>query len=219
MNYHFDWSVVFSRGGLLLRGLELTFEVSIVAQLLALVLGLVVALLRLQPILPLRWAAIAFIEVFRSVPLLVLLIWIYYGLPIVVGWDFSPFTAGVLGLGLLYGANLAEVFRSGLQAVPAGQREAALTLGFGRFRTGLLIVIPQAIRIVIPALGNSFVGMIKDAALVSVLGLAEIMRTAQTVVAETFRPFEVYTFVAVVYLVITIVLGRLLDLLERRTSR
>jgi len=218
MTYHFDWSVVFDRGGLLLQALGMTFEVSIAAQVLALVLGLLVALLRLQQVRPLRWVAVAFIEIFRSVPLLVLLIWIYYGLPIVIGLDFSPFTAGVIGLGLLYGANLAEVFRAGLQAVPAGQSEAAYTLGLGRFRTGLLIVIPQAVRIVIPALGNSFVNMLKDATLVSVLGLAEIMRTAQTIVAETFRPFEVYTFVAVVYLVLTIILGRVLDRIERRKS-
>lgn len=215
MNYHFDWSVVFDRGGLILGALGMTFEVSIAAQILALAIGLFVALVRVQRFAPFRWTAIAFIEVFRSVPLLVLLIWIYYGLPIIVGLDFTPFTAGVLGLGLLYGANLAEVFRAGLKAVPAGQSEAAFTLGLGRFRTGLLIVVPQAIRIVLPALGNSFVNMLKDATLVSVLGLAEIMRTAQTVVAETFRPFEVYTFVALVYLVLTIILGRLLDLIER----
>jgi His/Glu/Gln/Arg/opine family amino acid ABC transporter permease subunit len=216
MSYHFDWSVISSRGGLLLAALGLTFKVSVTAELLGLAIGLFVALVRMQPVWAMRWVAIGFIEVFRSVPLLVLLIWIYYGLPIVAGMDFSPFAAGVLGLGLLYGANLAEVFRAGLQAVPAGQREAALTLGLGRIRTGLLIVIPQAVRIVVPALGNSFVAMLKDATLVSVLGLAELMRTAQTVVAETFRPFEVYTFVALVYLALTLIIGRALDLLERK---
>jgi His/Glu/Gln/Arg/opine family amino acid ABC transporter permease subunit len=216
MNYHCDWSVISSRGGLLLAALGLTFKVSVAAELLGLGIGLLVALVRMQPVWAVRWVAIGFIEVFRSVPLLVLLIWIYYGLPIVAGMDFTPFAAGVLGLGLLYGANLAEVFRAGLQAVPAGQREAALTLGLGRIRTGLLIVIPQAVRIVIPALGNSFVAMLKDATLVSVLGLAELMRTAQTVVAETFRPFEVYTFVALVYLTLTLVIGRAMDFLEKK---
>ena len=122
----------------------------------------------------------------------------------------------MLGLGLLYGAFLAEVFRSGLQAVPAGQREAAYTLGLSRWQTASSIVIPQAVRIVIPALANSYVGMLKDATLVSVLGLNEIMRTAETVVVTTFRPFEVYTFVAGVYLVLVLVFSRLVSVLERR---
>jgi glutamine transport system permease protein len=218
MNYHFDWSVVTSNAGLILGALAMTFKVSIVAELVALVLGLIIALARVQPLALVRAPAIAFVELFRSVPLLVLLIWIYYGLPIVANIDITPFTAGVAGLGLLYGANLAEVFRSGLQAVPRGQREAAMTLGFSRPLTAWLVTIPQAIRIVTPALANSYVGMMKDATLVSVVGLVEIMRMAQTVVAESFRPFEVYSFVALIYLVLTIALGRLVDYLEHRNA-
>lgn len=218
MNYQFDWTSVTQNGGQILAALGVTFEISIVAEIAALVIGMLVAIARLQRSPFVRLPAVGFIELFRSVPLLILLIWIYYGLPIIADINFSPFTAGVVGLGLLYGANLAEVFRSGLQAVPAGQREAAATLGLGRLHTACLITIPQAVRIVIPALGNSFVGMMKDTTLVSVLGLAELMRTAQTVVAQTFRPFEIYTFVALIYLVLTLVLGRLLDLIEKRAK-
>jgi His/Glu/Gln/Arg/opine family amino acid ABC transporter permease subunit len=214
--YNFDWTVIGEYGGLLLGALKVTFAVSIVAEVLALGLGLIVGVAKSQNSLLARLPASIFIDGFRSVPLLVLLIWLYYGLSILVGISFSPFVAGVLGLGLLYGAFLAEVFRSGLQAVPAGQREAAYTLGLSRWQTASSIVIPQAVRIVIPALANSYVGMLKDATLVSVLGLNEIMRTAETVVVTTFRPFEVYTFVAGVYLVLVLVFSRLVSVLERR---
>lgn len=214
--YNFDWTVIGEYGGLLLGALRVTFTVSIAAEILALVIGLVVGLMKSQNSLIARLPASIFIDGFRAVPLLVLLIWLYYGLSILVGISFSPFVAGVLGLGLLYGAFLAEVFRSGLQAVPAGQREAAYTLGLSRWQTASSIVIPQAVRIVIPALANSYVGMLKDATLVSVLGLNEIMRTAETVVVTTFRPFEVYTFVAGVYLVLVLVFSRLVSVLERR---
>jgi His/Glu/Gln/Arg/opine family amino acid ABC transporter permease subunit len=216
MNYHFDWLVVVQNAPLILGALGMTFKVSITAEFVALVLGLFVALARLQTPRLISAPAVVFIEIFRSVPLLVLLIWIYYGLPIIADIDITPFVAGVTGLGLLYGANLAEVFRSGLQAIPRGQSEAAITIGLTRFQTALLVTIPQAVRIVTPALANSYVGMMKDATLVSVVGLAEVMRTAQTVVAESFRPFEVYTFVALIYLVLTVLLGRIVDLLEKR---
>ncbi len=217
--YHFDWSVIPASAPLLFAALGMTFEVSIASELLGLAIGLTVALMRMSPARPVQWFAIGFIELFRSVPLLVLLIWIFYGMPIVLGIDVGPFTAGVLGLGLLYGANLAEVFRSGLQAIGKGQSEAAFSLGLARWQVYRLITVPQAVRVVTPALGNSFVAMLKDATLVSVLGLAEMMRVAQTVVAETFRPFEIYTFVAAIYLVLTVVFGRGVDLWERRLAK
>ena len=140
----------------------------------------------------------------------------YYGVSIVIGINFTAFQAGVLGLGLFYGAYSAEVFRSGLQAIPRGQREAALTLGLSRWQATYAVVLPQAIRIVTPALTNYFVGMIKDVTLIAVIGLTEFMRTAQTVVSRTFRPFEIYTFVAVVYLLLTITFSRVAAWMERR---
>ena len=143
--YDFDWTVINEYGGLLLGALKVTFAVSIVAEILALILGLIVGIAKSQSSLLARLPASIFIDGFRSVPLLVLLIWLYYGLSILVGISFTPFVAGVLGLGLLYGAFLAEVFRSGLQAVPAGQREAAYTLGLSRWQTASSIVIPQAV--------------------------------------------------------------------------
>jgi His/Glu/Gln/Arg/opine family amino acid ABC transporter permease subunit len=216
VGYNFDWTVINQYGWLLLDGLKVTFQVSIVGEIAALFIGLIVGFARSSKSPFVNVPASLFVDAFRAIPLLVLLIWLYYGLAIILNIDFSPFQAGVLGLGLLYGAFLAEIFRSGLQAVPIGQREAAMTLGLSRFQTATRIVIPQAVRIVAPALANTYVGMVKDATLVSVVGLTEIMRTAQTVVVTTFRPFEIYTFVAAVYLVIVLVFSRLVGLLERR---
>jgi His/Glu/Gln/Arg/opine family amino acid ABC transporter permease subunit len=214
--YEFDWTAVWDNIDVLLRALVITFKIAIAAELLSLGIGLAIALLRIQKSRLLQWAAILFIDVFRAVPLLVLLIWLYYGVTILTGLSFSAFQAGVLGLGLLYGANLAEIFRAGLEAVPTGQREAALTLGLSRRQAMQSVVLPQAVRIVIPPLGNMWIGVMKDATLVSILGIQEIMRTAQNVVLENFRPFEIYTTVAVIYLLLVFIFSRLIAVLERR---
>jgi His/Glu/Gln/Arg/opine family amino acid ABC transporter permease subunit len=215
-SYTFDWTVVWDNLGILLRALEITFKISILAEILSLILGLAIAIIRVQKSRFLRWLAIGFIDVFRAVPLLVLLIWLYYGVTILTGLNFSALQAGVLGLGLLYGANLAEVFRAGLEAVPAGQREAALTLGLSRRQAMQSVVLPQAVRIVIPPLGNYWIGILKDSTLVSILGIQEIMRTAQNTVLENFRPFEIYTTVAVIYIILVLIFSRIIAVLERR---
>jgi His/Glu/Gln/Arg/opine family amino acid ABC transporter permease subunit len=215
-SYTFDWTVVWDNSGLLLRALKITFEISIVAEIISLVVGLLIALLRVQKSRPLQWLAIAFIDFFRAVPLLVLLIWLYYGVTIISGLSFSAFQAGVIGIGVLYGANLAEIFRAGLEAVPVGQREAALTLGLSRRQALQSVVLPQAVRISIPPLGNMWIGVMKDSTLVSILGIQEIMRTAQNTVLENFRPFEIYSTVAVVYLILVLIFSRIIALLERR---
>src|SRR5262249_46481322 len=160
--YTFDWKVVWDNSGLLLRALGITFKISILAEIASLVIGLAIAIVRVQKNRFLQWLAIGFIDAFRAVPLLVLLIWLYYGVTILPGLNFSALQAGVLGLGLLYGANLAEVFRAGLEAVPGGQREAALTLGLSRRQAMQSVVLPQAVRIVVPPLGNAWIGVLKD---------------------------------------------------------
>ena len=214
--YIFDWSVVTQNIHLLLPALGMTFKVAITSEIVALIVGLIAGLARSSQSKLLSVPAAIYIDAFRSVPLLVLLIWMYYGVSIVIGINFTAFQAGVLGLGLFYGAYSAEVFRSGLQAIPRGQREAALTLGLSRWQAMYAVVLPQAVRIVTPALTNYFIGMMKDATLVAVIGLTEFMRTAQTVVSRTFRPFEIYTFVAAVYLVLTMTFSRIVAWMERR---
>jgi His/Glu/Gln/Arg/opine family amino acid ABC transporter permease subunit len=215
-SYTFDWHAVWINLGSLLRALGVTFKIAILAEIVSLVIGLAIAIIRVQRHRASQWLAIGFIDGFRAVPLLVLLIWLYYGVTIVTGLTFSALQAGVLGLGLLYGANLAEVFRAGLEAIPSGQREAALTLGLSRRQAMQSVVLPQAIRIVVPPLGNYWIGIMKDATLVSILGIQEIMRTAQNTVLENFRPFEIYSTVAVIYLILVFAFSRIIAFLERR---
>jgi polar amino acid transport system permease protein len=216
VSYQPDWTVIPHNLELMWRALGVTFEVSIIAELLAIAIGLVMGLLKSQKLWIVRLPAQMYVEFFRSVPILVLLLWLFFGLKIVLNWDLDAFTAGVLGLGLFYGAFLAEVFRAGIQAVPPGQREAALTLGLSRHHAFTHVVLPQAVRIVIPPLANSYVGMVKDATLVSVIGLVELLRAGQLIVARTFRPFEVFTFIAGIYLVVTLLFSQLVSWYERR---
>ncbi len=212
--FDLQWGIVFDNSGLLVQGLRLTLLISVVAMSLALVLGLFVALMRLSPIKPLEWIAAAYVDVFRSIPLLVFIIWVYYGIPMVIGFNFEPIVAGIIALTLQYAGWMAEIFRSGIQAIPKGQREAAQALGMGNIRTFVSIILPQAVRIVIPPSGNMFVGMLKDSSLVAVIGVYELVRSSQLLVSQTFRPFEFYTAVAIVYFVLTWLLSQAMKRLE-----
>lgn len=214
----FQWDVVVERRDLIFAGIRYTLYIAVLAMALALVLGLVIALLRLSRSRVVAALASTYINVFRAIPLLVFIIYVYYGVSIAIGINFSPITAGVLALTLQYSAWLAEIFRSGIQAIPRGQREAALSVGMGRARTFVSIILPQAVRIVLPSTGNMFVGMVKDSSLVSVIGVFELLRTTQLLVNQTFRPFEFYTAAVLAYLALTILVASAVRLLERRLA-
>lgn len=216
MNYVFDWSVIVPSLDLFLQGLSMTFQISVAAYFLAIIVGLLSAILSMIPFV--SWINRLYVELFRAVPLLVIIIWIYYGASLLFGLKFTAFMAGVTAIGLHFGAFLSEIFRAGIQAVARGQAEAALVLGLNRAQIMRRIVLPQAIRIVIPPLGNTWIEMMKSATLVSVIGLTELMRVGQTLVASTFRPFEIYTFVALVYFVLTIVSSSILSHIEKRLA-
>jgi His/Glu/Gln/Arg/opine family amino acid ABC transporter permease subunit len=214
--YTFRWSVLVPYLPLFAHGLLVTLQISVVAEALGIVLGLAGGLARLSRVRFLRAAAVGYIDFFRGVPLLVTLVWIYYGLALLFGINISAFAAGVLGLGITLGAYLAEVFRSGVQAIPKGQSEAAHTLGLTTRQIMQHIILPQALRIVLPPLGNSFVGILKDSSLVAVIAVTDLMREGMIVAADTFRAFEAYSFVAVVYYALTLVVARLVTVVERR---
>ena len=155
----------------------------------------------------------------RGIPLLVLIIWVYFGLPLFLGIDpqrFTNFRAGVISLTVFHTAFMAEVFRTGLTAVPPGQREAALSLGMSRPRAFVSIILPQAVRVAVPAAGNDFVGMVKDTSLVGIIGIFELYRTGQELVSDTFRPFEVWTGVSILYITIVFCIDIVVRLVERR---
>lgn len=216
MGYDFRFDVVFDQWPWILKGLAVTLAISSISMALALVVGLAVALLTSAPVRALRVLAHLYVQVFRGVPLLVFLIWMYYGVSMVVGINFRPVVAGVLCFTIQYGSWLSEIFRSGIQAVPRGQNEAAWSLGLSRAQAFLFVVLPQAVRIVLPSIGNMFVGLVKDSSLVSVIGVFELMRQSQLAVSLTFRPFEFYTATAAVYVLITFMIARALSRLERR---
>lgn len=214
--YSFDWSVVPRFLPDLLRGVVITLEVSALSQLVAVVAGFVLALARMSKIAPVRLLATVYIDFLRSIPILVILLWVYYGVSILFGVSFSALQAAVFGLGASYAAYLAEIFRSGIQAVPMGQREAGRTLGLSNRQIMSVIVVPQALRVIVPPFGNTVISMLKDSSLVSVLAVDELLRRTQEIAATTFRPFELYAAVAVLYYVMTLVAARATNMVERR---
>ena len=216
--YEFDWSIIIRYYPQLLMGVMVTLKVSVISEVVALVLGLVFALLRMSPIAPLRWLAIGYIDFLRGIPVLVILLWVYYGFSIIFDLNFSALTAAVIGLGFSYSAYIAEIFRSGIQAIPVGQREAARTLGLRRWQAMAYIVLPQAFRIVIPPIGNTVISMIKDSSLIAIIAVSDLMRTAMVLAGETYRPFELYAAVAALYYALTLIVARIVALIERRVG-
>lgn len=214
--FEFRWDFVFDRWDLLAKGLGMTLWISLLGMVVALALGLLIALMRMSKFKPFNLFAQLYVNIFRAIPLFVFIIWMYYGLPIVLGIDFDPITAGVLCLALQYAGWLAEIYRAGIGAISKGQREAALSLGLTRFQTFADVIFPQAFRIMLPPMGNNFVGMLKDSSLVGIIGVFELVRQAQLAVSQTFRPFEFYTAIAIIYILLTQLLSQGVSLLERR---
>src|SRR5271154_6997214 len=186
----------------LLTGAYLTIVISLLSFLLAIVVGLLVGIARISRLLPLRMLATPYVQFIRGTPLLLQLFFIYYVLPY-GGIVLTPFASGTIGLTLNYAAYMAEVFRSGIQAIPKGQWEAGSSVGMSRGLLMRRIIFPQAIRIIVPPIGNFFVSIFKDSALVSVITMRDLMFSGQILAAATFRHFEIFTEVAVIYFLIS----------------
>lgn len=209
----YDWSLIWDNHTLLLDGLATALEVSVIALVLSLVGGLVLALLRLsRP--PVSWLALVYINIFRGMPALVTVIWIYFGVSLVLGYNFSVFQAGVLALTLLYSAYLAEIFRSALGAVPIGHREAGQALGMRGPRIFSSVILPQAIKIALPNIGSMYIGMIKDTSTFTVIGLLEVVRVTQNINSQTFQPFVLYTAAAAIYVAAAFAVDLVFRLIE-----
>jgi polar amino acid transport system substrate-binding protein len=205
-------------GRLLRRAALLTLTISITAMALAIVAGFVLAVCRVFGPSPVRWLATAYIEAIRGTPLLIQLLFIFYGLPI-IGIRFSPFLASVLGLGLNYAASEAENYRAGLLAVPTGQWEAAYALGLTQSKALRLVIVPQAIRFVLPPLTNDFIALLKDSSLVSALTMIELTGAYHRLATETFDYFGAGLLVAFIYLLLGLPFVRLARWLEQRLGR
>jgi polar amino acid transport system permease protein len=229
--YHqyFDLDVISDNFSFVLDGFWLTIQLSLVSAALALLWGLVLALLRASPgrsMLPVRGAAIAYIDVMRGIPLLLVILLISGSLPFL---DFLPmwlrvptffgkpdiFWYGVMAITLTYGAYYAEVYRAGLEAVPYGQMEAARSLGMSHAKAMRHVIVPQAIRKVIPPMLNDFIALTKDTSLVGVIALVEVVKAGREVQAETFNS-SALTLGALMFVVVTVPLARLVDRLIAR---
>jgi His/Glu/Gln/Arg/opine family amino acid ABC transporter permease subunit len=206
MTYHFDFAPIWAHRALLVHGLLLTITVSAAALALALVLGTLVGTLATARARAWRLAATASVEMTRNVPLLIHLYLWYVGLAFL---RLPPFLCAVLGLAIYSAAYVAEIVRAGIAAVARSQSEAALALGLSRGRALRLVVYPQALRIIAPSLASLFSQLIKDSSLASVITVGELSFAASAIESETFRSFEIYITVALLYLVLVTAASRL----------
>ena len=199
----------------LLSGLRITVVATVIVMALALMAGLPVALARISGNALLRFVSTVYVQVLRGTPVLLQLFVLYYVLPF-AGIKFAPWTAGILGMSAAYAAYLSEIYRAGIQAVDRGQTEAALSLGMSRVQVMRLVILPQAIRIIIPPIGNTFIGLFKDTSLLSILTIRELMFEGQLLAATNFRYVTIFSVIALLYLVVCWPCAVLIERLERR---
>jgi len=197
----------------LMEGAVVTLELSVLSMVFAVLIGLLCALGRTsgQPLL--AWAVAAYVEVMRDVPLLIVLLVIFFTLP-QIGISLPGFWAGVLGLSLNVGAYLSEVFRAALGAVDKGEKEAGFSLGMSRLEVFRRITLPQAMRLAIPTVGGFFIALLKDSSLVSFIAVSDLMRQGTILIADTFRSMEIYFMVAMIYFCMSFVASRLVRRIE-----
>ena len=203
----------------LLSGLTTTVYISIVSIIISIILGLLIAIPSLAKSKFLTYLNIGYVEIVRAIPLLVLILWIYYGLPIMTGISFSPFVSGIIALSISESAFQAEIFRAGINSIKKSQWEAGSSLGLSFFKKLRLVILPQAIKNILPAIGNQFVYVLKMSSLVSIIGIGDLTRKANELVVTTYRPLEMYTFLILEYLVLILVVSFLVRKLEKRLEK
>jgi His/Glu/Gln/Arg/opine family amino acid ABC transporter permease subunit len=218
-NYQFRWDIVPGNLDFLLSGLQMTLFISATTLVLAMAGGLVLALMDLSRYWPIRAVGLTFGEIIRNTPILVQLLWVYYVLPIVFGLSISSLAAILIGLSVYMASFISEVYRAGIQAVPKGHREAAQVLGLTSVQSFRRIVLPQAIRLTLPPLAANFVQLIKFSSLGAVISVSEITRRGMELSASTFRPLEIFSFIAVVYFFICWPLAMAIRIWEQRLAR
>jgi His/Glu/Gln/Arg/opine family amino acid ABC transporter permease subunit len=218
MGYQFRWDVIPANLGFLMSGMQLTLLISAITLILSMAGGLLLASLDISRYRALRFIGLGFGEIIRNTPILVQLLWVYYVLPIVFGFQIEALPAAIIGLSVYSSAFISEVYRAGIQAVPQGHREAAQVLGLSPLQSFFHIVLPQAIRLTLPPLAANFVQLIKYSSLASVISVSEITRRGMELSATAFRPLEIFTFIAVVYFVICWPLAMAIRFWERRLA-
>lgn len=202
---------------MLLEGAKLTVQLTSIAVFFGIILGTITGMARISRG-PIRYVAASYIDVIRGTPLLVQTFLIFYGLPSLIQRPIPAYFAAVLALSVNSGAYVGEIVRSGIQSIDKGQWEAAASLGLSGGQTMGLVILPQAFRRILPPLGNEFIALLKDSSLVSVIALEELVRKGQIIIGRTFRPFEVWLAVALIYFVMTFTVSRLVSVVEKRVS-
>ncbi len=215
MGYQLDLSVITRNLPLFLKGVFLTVEISFFAIVIGLALGILAAVARISKYKILQLIGAVYVEVFRNTPLLIQIFIIFFGLP-GLGIKLSPYVSGLTALVLYVGAYNTEVIRAGLEAIPKGQIEAARSLGLTGVQSFLYIILPQAFRISLPALGNNWVALVKNSSLVSVIGMVELTWVASDLNALTFRSFELFGAATVFYLILIFMLTNIQNFVEKR---
>ena len=203
----------------LLSGLTTTIYISLVSIVISMIIGLVVAIPSLAKNKILTYINIFYVEIVRAIPLLVLILWIYYGLPIMTGVSFSPFVSGIIALAISESAFQAEIFRAGINSIKKAQWEAGSSLGLNFFKRLRLVILPQAIKNILPAIGNQFVYVLKMSSLVSIIGIGDLTRKANELVVTTYRPLEIYTFLILEYLILILIVSFFVRKLEKKLKK
>jgi len=216
MGFQFKYSVIWESIPVLLVGVKLTIWITFFGLLIGFFLGTLAGLGKTVRSQILNRISAVYIETIRGTPLMVQVMFIYFGLPMAAGTRIPPLVAGVTAIALNSGAYIAEIVRGAIQSIDRGQTEAGRSIGLTRFQTVLYVIWPQAFKRMIPPLGNQFIISLKDTSLLVVIGVGELTRTGQEIIAVNFRAFEVWTTVALMYLVLTLTLSKLLAVTEKR---
>ena len=201
---------------LLITGAGITIQITAISVGLGLIIGMFVGIARISNVKLLRWLEAIYIDFLRGTPLLVQIFLIYFALPVILEQRVDPFIAAITACGINSGAYIAEIFRAGIQAIDEGQMEAGRSLGMTWVQTMRYIIVPQAFKNIVPPLGNEFIALLKDSSLVSVIGFEELTRRGQLIIARTYGSLEIWISVALIYLVMTLTISRLVAYLEKR---
>lgn len=218
MAFNFDPSVMVTTLPQLMRGVHLTVILTLGGLFFGFIIGVVVGLSKISKNALLRKAAGFYIEIIRGTPMLVQAMFLYFGLPMAIGMRIPPVVAGMIVIAVNSGAYIAEIVRGAVQSIDPGQMEAGRSIGLTRMQTMRYIIWPQALKRMIPPLGNQFIISLKDTSLLMVIGVSELMRTGQEITAVNFRAFEVYMTVGLVYLAMTLTIARVLRCVEKRMA-
>jgi polar amino acid transport system permease protein len=213
---NFDWSVVWRNTDALVEGTELTILLGVTTMAIAIPGGILLALMRLSGVRALSSTSACFVELFRNLPLILVIYTAYYVLPVATGLSFSPITTAIVALSLNVSAYNGETFRAGIASIRQGQSEAAYALGMTRWQATREIVLPQAVRRVLPVLASTWVSLFKDTSLVSVISVGELAYTSMRIRAQTYRVLEMLTAMAAIYWLLGYPQAKLVDWINRR---